>query len=151
MSLEVRIASRVVEEDFPNLPLEVQKDLLGDPDIPEDEGKVGALAENPDLGKPLQGVLRGLRRLSLTGRYRAIYKTFLKKNVVYVILVGIRKEGSASDAHQRAERLLQGASLKEILGAEASALFEAPAAVKKPTAKTRKAAQRGRPRKARDK
>ncbi len=49
------------------------------------------LAENPFAGIPLQGALRGLRRLRI-GNYRIIYQIERVELLVYVIRISHRRE-----------------------------------------------------------
>lgn len=52
--------------------------------------KLKALQENPGLGKPLKGKLRGLRSLRV-GKYRIIYQVDEDSRVVRIITVGRRE------------------------------------------------------------
>lgn len=97
--------------------------LLGDPSDPTDSGKVRILAENPEIGKQLGGPLRGFQRLPVMGRYRAIYRVFPQRSVVAIVLVGVRRQGSSSDAYERMQRLLDRHSLPVILGPAGKDLF----------------------------
>ncbi len=52
--------------------------------------KIALLKENPELGKPLVGRLKGLWSLRI-GDYRAVYEIEHNKLYVFVIQVGHRK------------------------------------------------------------
>jgi len=71
--------------------------------------RIDGLAEEPEKqGKPLVEELEGYRSLRAVGqRYRIIYAVERKKIVVYVLAVGLRKQGSRSDIYQIAKRLLR--------------------------------------------
>ncbi len=115
MGFDIQFAPRVLQDDFPELPGEVIDDLLGDPEDPSDEGKVGALAVNPAIGRPLSGSLKGFWRLPLCGRYRVIYSVLVRENLVGVLMVGIRREASPSDVYRRLTALLKKATAEELL------------------------------------
>lgn len=114
----VHFAPRLLEEDFPTLPGEVIDALLGDPEDSADLGKVGVLATNPEVGKPLRKDLQGFRRLTLAGRYRVVYRTWPRSQLVGIILVGIRRGVHRSDAYQRVRKLVQELPVEQILQLE---------------------------------
>ena len=76
---------------------------------------IGNLAEDPELqGKPLLGELAGFRSLRAAGqRYRVIYTVERRRVSVYIVIVGLRKEGSRADVYALAEKLLKVGLLKE--------------------------------------
>lgn len=104
---DVQFAPRVVEEDLPNLPAEVLDDLLGAEDEPDKRGKLELLRTNPEAGTPLGRQLQGFRRLTLSGRYRAIYKVFPERRLVGVVLLGIRRGVHKSDVYERAKSMVR--------------------------------------------
>ena len=69
---------------------------------------IDGLATNPEAqGKPLVGSLSGYRSIRTAGqRYRVIFKVEADKLIVYVVAVGIRKDGSSADIYQLARKLL---------------------------------------------
>jgi mRNA interferase RelE/StbE len=72
-------------------------------------GVIDGLAEEPEKkGKPLLGELLGFRSLRVAGqRYRIIYKIEKKKVVVFIVAVGLRKEGGKDDIYTLAKKLLK--------------------------------------------
>lgn len=70
---------------------------------------IGELRHDPLLkGKPLIGELSGLRSIRAIGqRYRILYTVQADTVVVYVVAVGIRKEGDKSDVYALARKLLR--------------------------------------------
>lgn len=71
--------------------------------------KIDTLANDPEKqGKPLGGQLTGLRSVRAVGqRYRIIYKIERNKIIVYVIAIGLRKEGDRADIYELAKKLLK--------------------------------------------
>lgn len=71
--------------------------------------RLHALSDDPKLqGKALTGDLAGYRSLRAVGqRYRILYKTEAARVVVYVVAVGLRREGSKPDVYELAKRLLR--------------------------------------------
>lgn len=67
------------------------------------------LGEDPDKqGKALTGELAGYRSIRAVGqRYRILYKLRSGVVTVYVVAIGIRKEGSKADIYELARRLLR--------------------------------------------
>lgn len=70
--------------------------------------RLKALSADPELqGKALTGELTGYRSLRAVGqRYRILYKIEAATVVVYVVAVGLRREGSKSDMYELAKKLL---------------------------------------------
>jgi mRNA interferase RelE/StbE len=71
--------------------------------------RIEALKHDPEKqGKPLLGELLGCRSLRAAGqRYRIIYRVERTKVVVFIVAVGIRKEGSRKDIYSLARKLLR--------------------------------------------
>lgn len=71
--------------------------------------RIDALVADPEQqGKPLTGELIGYRSLRVVGqRYRIIYQVERNKVLVFVIALGIRKEGSRADIYALAQKLLR--------------------------------------------
>ena len=67
------------------------------------------LAHDPDKqGRALTEELAGYRSVRAVGqRYRIIYRVVESKVIVYIVLVGLRKEGAKKDVYEIAKRLLQ--------------------------------------------
>jgi mRNA interferase RelE/StbE len=64
-------------------------------------------AEPEKQGKPLIGELSGYRSLRAAGqRYRIIYRIEKEKAMVWVMALGIRKEGSKRDIYTLARKLI---------------------------------------------
>lgn len=58
-------------------------------------------------GKPLRGEFAGYRSLRVVGqRYRVIYKVDGDRVVVYVVFLGLRRQGSPDDVYEQAKKLL---------------------------------------------
>jgi mRNA interferase RelE/StbE len=70
--------------------------------------RIDKLAEVPNLqGKPLKGIFEGYRSVRAVGqRYRIIYKIYEQKVIVYIVGVGIRKEGSKINIYERMKKLI---------------------------------------------
>lgn len=85
--------------------------------------KVDDLKTDAELrGKPLQDELRDYRSMPAAGRYRVIYRVYPPVPVtdpaapppvgkVYVVCVGIRKDGSKSDVYALASKMLSRGEL----------------------------------------
>lgn len=59
-------------------------------------------------GKPLTDSLKGYRSIRAVGqRYRIIYQIEDTKIVVFIVGVGLRKDGSRKDIYTRIEKLLE--------------------------------------------
>jgi mRNA interferase RelE/StbE len=71
--------------------------------------RIQGLAQDPEKqGKALTGSLSGYRSLCAAGqRYRIIYQLDNGAVIVYVVLVGLRKEGSKADIYELAQRLVR--------------------------------------------
>jgi mRNA interferase RelE/StbE len=68
----------------------------------------GLRIEPERQGKPLTGDLDGYRSLRVVGqRYRILFKPEGEKVTVYVVAVGLRKEGDKADIYQVAQKLLK--------------------------------------------
>jgi len=93
---EARLTKRCREVDVPSLPKDVLRTFID---------RLEALAANPEHGKPLQADLRRYRSVRL-GRYRIIYRYDQATDIVWVVAVGIRKQGSREDIYQRMAKLL---------------------------------------------
>ena len=76
--------------------------------------RIGNLAEDPGKqGKPLTGELSGYRSLRAVGqRYRIIYRIEERSILVFVVALGIRKEGSRRDIYSLAKKLIRLRLLK---------------------------------------
>ncbi len=72
------------------------------------------LKNEPDKqGKPLLQELNGYRSLRSAGQcYRIIYKVEIEVVIVYVVAIGLRKEGSKRDVYALAQKLSQRGLLK---------------------------------------
>ncbi|MFQ5770078.1 MAG: type II toxin-antitoxin system RelE/ParE family toxin [bacterium] len=70
--------------------------------------RIDKLTDNPALqGKPLKGIFAGYRSIRAVGqRYRIVYKVIEEEVIVYVIGVGIRKEGNKVDIYTRLRRII---------------------------------------------
>ncbi len=71
--------------------------------------RINGLQSEPDKqGKPLTGPLSSYRSLRAVGqRYRIIYKLDTGRIVVYVVAIGLRKEGDRGDIYALAQRLMR--------------------------------------------
>ena len=71
--------------------------------------RIEELAKDPeDQGKPLRNELSGLRCVRAIGqRYRIVFRVERERVIVFVVAVGIRKEGDRSDIYQIAARLMR--------------------------------------------
>jgi mRNA interferase RelE/StbE len=71
--------------------------------------RIDELADEPEKqGKPLVGELSGYRSLRAAGqRYRIVYRVVNDRIMVYVVAVGIRKEGSSGDIYNLAKKLIR--------------------------------------------
>jgi mRNA interferase RelE/StbE len=71
--------------------------------------RIDDLTEEPEKqGKPLVAELSGYRSLRAAGqRYRIVYRVVNDKITVYIVAVGIRKEGSGVDIYNLAKKLLK--------------------------------------------
>jgi mRNA-degrading endonuclease RelE of RelBE toxin-antitoxin system len=85
----VKITHRCLEEDLPALPKPVQIDFFE---------RIRVLETAPQFGKILGEPLHGFRRLSL-GRYRIVHYYQHETDSVWIIAVGIRKQGARRDIY----------------------------------------------------
>jgi mRNA interferase RelE/StbE len=71
--------------------------------------RIDDLTEEPEKqGKPLVAELSGYRSLRAAGqRYRIVYRVVNDKITVYIVAVGIRKEGSGVDIYNLAKKLIK--------------------------------------------
>jgi mRNA interferase RelE/StbE len=71
--------------------------------------RIQGLANEPEKqGKALIGALAGYRSLRAAGqRYRIIYQLDNGAVIIYVVLIGLRKEGSKADIYELAQRLVR--------------------------------------------
>lgn len=67
------------------------------------------LAEDPEKqGKPLVAELSGYRSIRAAGqRYRIVYRVVNDRIMVYIVALGIRKEGSGTDIYNLAKKLIR--------------------------------------------
>lgn len=70
---------------------------------------IDRLAEEPEKqGKPLGGELTGFRSIRAVGqRYRIIYRVVNEEIIVFVVAVGIRREGAKTDIYALAKKLFR--------------------------------------------
>lgn len=71
--------------------------------------RIDDLGEEPEKqGKPLIAELSGYRSIRAAGqRYRIVYRVVNDKIMVYIVAVGIRKEGSGRDIYNLAKKLIR--------------------------------------------
>ena len=71
--------------------------------------RISTLTQDPEQqGKALLGPLQGYRSLRAVGqRYRIIYKVDHGQVIVYVVLLGIRREGDKNDIYALAQKLVK--------------------------------------------
>ncbi|MEK6814523.1 MAG: type II toxin-antitoxin system RelE/ParE family toxin [Nitrospirota bacterium] len=71
--------------------------------------RIEGLAKDPEKqGKPLVGELSGCRSVRAVGqRYRIVCRVEAKRVTVFVVALGIRKEGSKADIYSLARKLLR--------------------------------------------
>jgi len=71
--------------------------------------RIDDLTEEPEKqGKPLVAELSGYRSIRAAGqRYRIVYRVTNDNIMVYIIAVGIRKEGSRTDIYHLAKKLIR--------------------------------------------
>ena len=71
--------------------------------------RIDELKTDPEKqGKALIGELGGYRSLRAVGqRYRILYRVCREDIIVYVVAVGIRKEGSRADIYRLARKLIR--------------------------------------------
>jgi mRNA interferase RelE/StbE len=71
--------------------------------------RIDSLKEDPEKqGKPLVGELAGYRSIRAVGqRYRIIYKVEQEQIIVFIVVIGIRKQEDKSDIYKLAQKLLR--------------------------------------------
>jgi len=71
--------------------------------------RIDDLTEEPEKqGKPLVAELSGYRSIRAAGqRYRIIYRVVHEKVVIYIVAIGIRKQGSSTDIYNLAKKLIR--------------------------------------------
>ena len=71
--------------------------------------RIDALRQDPERqGKALIGELAGYRSLRAVGqRYRIVYRVEADRVLVYVVTIGMRKEGDKKDIYELARKLLR--------------------------------------------
>jgi mRNA interferase RelE/StbE len=71
--------------------------------------RIESLSSEPEKrGKPLSGELQGYWSLRAAGqRYRIIFRIERNRVLVYVIAIGIRREGSRDDIYELARKLVR--------------------------------------------
>lgn len=70
--------------------------------------KIESLKESPEKkGKPLSGDLSKYRSIHAAGRYRILYEVKETEVTVFIIAVGIRKEGSKIDVYETMKKLIR--------------------------------------------
>jgi mRNA interferase RelE/StbE len=89
--------------DIPSLPKNVLTTFID---------RLKTLATNPEHGKPLQADLKMYRSVRL-GRYRIVHRYDRENDIVWVLAVGIRKEGSKQDIYRRVAKFLSDDALPE--------------------------------------
>lgn len=93
---EVRITNRCQKIDVPLLPKDILATFFD---------RLDTLATNPEHGKPLQADLKRYRSVRI-GRYRIIHRYDHENEIVWIVAIGIRKEGSKEDIYRRMAKLL---------------------------------------------
>jgi mRNA interferase RelE/StbE len=70
---------------------------------------INRLTEEPEKqGKPLLGELSGFRSIRAVGqRYRVIYQVKAQEVIVFVVAIGIRREGAKNDIYSLAKKLIR--------------------------------------------
>ena len=69
--------------------------------------RIEGLSDEPDKqGKMLVKDLSGFRSIHAAGRYRIIYKIDKQTVIIYILAVGIRKQGDKKDIYEIAKKLL---------------------------------------------
>jgi mRNA interferase RelE/StbE len=71
--------------------------------------RIDSLTEEPEKqGKPMVADLAGYRSIRAIGqRYRIIYKVEEERIIVFILVVGIRKEGDKGDIYNLARKLVR--------------------------------------------
>jgi mRNA interferase RelE/StbE len=74
--------------------------------------RIEGLSDEPEKqGKKLVKDLSGFRSAHAAGRYRIIYKIDKQVVIIYILAVGIRKEGDKKDIYSIAKKLLNAGLL----------------------------------------
>ena len=69
---------------------------------------IAGLQQHPERGKPMVGELASYRSLRAVGqRHRILYQIQAEKITVYVVAVGISKEGDRGDIYELTKKLLR--------------------------------------------
>lgn len=85
--------------------LELIKDRRGREKV---RARIDDLARDPEKqGKPLTGPLAGYYSVRAAGRYRIIYRVDQSEIVVFVVVVGIRKEKDKRDIYALTQKLFR--------------------------------------------
>jgi mRNA interferase RelE/StbE len=72
------------------------------------KNKIEDLKTEPALrGKPLSGDLAAYRSIHAAGRYRIVYEVRQAEVVVYIVMVGLRKDGNREDVYETLKRYIQ--------------------------------------------
>ena len=71
--------------------------------------RIDDLAEEPEKqGKPLVAELSGYRSIRAAGqRHRIVYRVVNDRIMVYIVAIGLRKEGSGTDIYNLARKLIR--------------------------------------------
>jgi mRNA interferase RelE/StbE len=74
--------------------------------------RIEGLSDEPDKqGKMLVKELSGFRSIHAAGRYRIIYKVDKQTVIIYILAVGIRKQGDKKDIYKITRKLLKAGLL----------------------------------------
>ena len=74
-------------------------------------GKLDILVVNPEYGKALRGELTGYRSVRI-GRHRIVYRYVPAADIVWVLAVGIRKQGATADIYEKLVKLARSGGLE---------------------------------------
>jgi len=99
---KLQITQRCSNEDIPHLPKNVQRGVVQ---------KLAKLPQKPDWGKQLSGDLQKYRSLPIS-RYRIVYRHDVANDLIFIVAVGLRKEGSREDIYARILRLMKAGKLE---------------------------------------
>ncbi len=71
--------------------------------------RIDGLVRDPEKqGKPLTGDLKGYRSLRAVGqRYRILFRVEKNRVLVFIVGIGLRKEGNKADIYSLAKKLLR--------------------------------------------
>lgn len=71
------------------------------------------LPGDPEKGKPLLAELKNFRSIRVYGgRYRVIYKIKKDDSIIYIHVIGIRREGDKNDVYSLAKKLFKAGLLE---------------------------------------